>query len=131
MFGNGIGTASMGGQYVSKLLGERHPDIGVESGWGNLILEMGIPGLILWLAWTTAAVFSCWRVVYRLRQTAYFTVAFAVWWFVFLVLVPMTYNGLNPYENYIYNAYLWLLMGILFKLPTLAFPSGSPAQPYA
>ena len=32
----------------------------------------------------------------------------------------MTFNGIQPYEDFVLNAYLWLLLGILFRLPTLA-----------
>ncbi len=32
----------------------------------------------------------------------------------------MTFNGMQPYEDYVLNAYLWLLLGILFRLPSIA-----------
>jgi hypothetical protein len=31
----------------------------------------------------------------------------------------MTFGGLSAYQNYINNAYLWLLVGILFRLPEI------------
>jgi hypothetical protein len=31
----------------------------------------------------------------------------------------MTYGGLSAYQNYVNNAYFWLLVGILFRLPEL------------
>ncbi len=34
--------------------------------------------------------------------------------------------GLSPYQNYICNAYLWLLVGILFRLPDLLENSVNP-----
>ena len=34
-------------------------------------------------------------------------------------LYPLTFGGLVPYQNYVTNAYLWLLVGILFRLPSL------------
>ena len=42
ILGNGIGTASLGTQYVAKIIGKRSPDISVEEGFGLLIIEMGI-----------------------------------------------------------------------------------------
>ena len=36
LLGNGIGTASLGAQYVAKVLGTRQPNLGVEEGYGNL-----------------------------------------------------------------------------------------------
>jgi hypothetical protein len=122
-YGHGIGTASLGMQYVSKWLGQRPPEFGVESGWGTLVVEMGILGLVLWLIWTTAATLACWRVVRQLRQSVYFPIGFAIFWYAFLLIIPMTFTSMGGYENYILNAYLWLLIGILFRLPALAAPT--------
>jgi hypothetical protein len=118
-FGNGTGAFSLSAQYVSKLRGERFPVDPVESGYGNLMLEMGVLGVALWLGWTLSTVVACWRVVERLRQTVYFPVGMVIFWFVFILLIPFSYNGMTAFQNYIYNAYLWLLLGILFRLPSL------------
>jgi hypothetical protein len=86
MYGYGIGTSSLGVQYVSRWLGEKPPGIGVESGFGTLIVEMGILGLLLWLVWVAAALRACWQVVRGLRGTVFFPVAFAIFWFALLLL---------------------------------------------
>jgi hypothetical protein len=117
--GNGTGTASLGMQYVSKLLGERPPQLSVESGYGSLLAEFGIAGPILWLIWATALVISCWRVVLKLRQTRMFPLGFAVFWFAFVILFPETFGSINIYQDYVMNATLWLLVGILYRLPEL------------
>ena len=119
VLGNGIGTASLGGQYVSKLLHEPPLDLWVEEGYGVLIIEMGIIAPFLWLLWTGALVYTSWSVVKKLRQTRFFPIAFAIFWFAFLLLFPFTYGGIAAYQNFICNMYLWILVGILFKLPTL------------
>lgn len=119
-WGNGIGTASLGVQYLSKQLGQRPPQIGVESGYGTLILELGVLGLALWLVWTTAVIIMSWRVVRRLRKTRLFPLGFAVFWFAAVLLFPFSYAGMAPYQNYVYNVFLWLLLGVLFRLPELA-----------
>jgi hypothetical protein len=36
----------------------------------------------------------------------------------------MTWGGLDTYENFVMNAYLWLLVGIFFRLPELAHRDG-------
>lgn len=120
VFGRGIGTASLGVQYVSRWLGQRPVNYGVESGYGNIMLEFGVFGLFLWLLWTVALLLSAWRIVRKLRATSYFPLAFAIFWFALILLFPMTYGGIDSYENYINNAYLWLLIGILYRLPSLA-----------
>ncbi|MDR7545257.1 MAG: hypothetical protein QN120_13515 [Armatimonadota bacterium] len=120
LLGYGIGTSSLGVQYVTGLLGLPAPEIGVESGYGTLILELGILGPLLWLMWTIALVREGWTVLRRLRGSALFPVGAAVLWFAFLLLFPFTFGGMQPYQNFVFNAYLWLLVGILFRLPALA-----------
>ncbi len=127
VFGNGIGTASLGGQYISRLLRKRPPDIGVEEGYGTLIIEMGILAPVLWFLWTLALMFYSWKVVRRLRRTRFFPVALGIFWFAFLLLFPQTFGGIAAFQNYIANVYLWLLVGILFRLPLIL--AESPMAP--
>jgi hypothetical protein len=119
VWGNGIGTASLGAQYVAKLLGERQPDIWVEEGYGVMIAEMRIVAPFLWLLWTGALVYSCWGVTRKLRQTRFFPIGFAFFWYTFFLLFPLTYGGLSAYQNFVSNMYLWIWVGILFRLPEL------------
>lgn len=81
---------------------------------------MGIGGLVLWLVMSFAIVFSAWRVVKTLRGSPWFPIAFVIFWYAGLLLLPMTFAGMQPYEDFVLNAYLWLLLGILFRLPTAA-----------
>jgi hypothetical protein len=119
--GYGTGTASLGGQYISRLVSTAPtPDIGVENGWGTLIVEMGILGPVLWILWTTTLLYYAWKVVKKLRQTVYFPIGFSIFWYMFILLVPLSYGGLAPYQNFVMNAYLWLLTGVLFRLPHLS-----------
>jgi len=120
-YGFGIGTASLGVQYVSRIMHAPPMNIGSESGYGSMIIEMGIVGLALWLSMSFAVVFSCWRIVRRLKGSPWFPIGFVIFWFAFLLLFPLTFNGLQPYQNFVLNAYLWLLIGILFRLPSLEF----------
>jgi hypothetical protein len=128
-YGYGTGTASLGLQYVARLLGEQPPQIWVESGWGVLILEMGILAPFLWILWAGTLLHYGWRIVRQLRQTVYFPVALAILWYAFLLLFPFTHMGMSPYQNYVMNAYLWFWVGVLFRLPELArAPQIAPAQ---
>lgn len=134
-YGYGIGTTSLGVQYVSRIFHEKLTIGSVESGYGALVLEMGIGGLILWIIMTSAILIAAWRVVRKLRGSAWFPLAFIIMWYAFLLLFPMTFAGIQPYEDFILNAYLWLLLGILFRLPSIAlsaqFSAGAigPATP--
>lgn len=124
--GSGTGTASLGTQYVSNLLGQPPPNNWVEDGFGDLIVEMGILAPILWLLWSGALVLGCWKVVRRLRSTRFFPLALVIAWYVFLVSLPLTYGALSVYQDYICCIYMWLMIGILYRLPEF---SGKPLGP--
>ena len=131
LLGRGLGTASLGSQYVTRFLHAPPPGISVENGYGQMLLEVGLPGVILWLIFTSAVVLSCWNVVKRLRNTPLLSLSFAVTWYAIVVLFPLTYVGLSTYQDYIVTAFLWILIGVLFRLPQLlkpSFPSGVAAQ---
>jgi hypothetical protein len=120
IYGYGLGTASLGAQYVYRFFHVRPPEPPVESGFGNIVLEMGIGGLILWLVMSTAVVRSAWRVTRMLKGSPYFPLAFMICLYAFILLFPMTFAGSQGYQDYIMNAYLWLLLGVLFRLPKIA-----------
>lgn len=131
LYGYGIGTNSLGTQYVTKFFNARPPVGSVESGFGTLVLEMGVGGLILWLVMSFAILFSAWRVVKKLKGSPWFPLAFMIFWYAGLVLVPMTFAGMSAYQDFVLNAYLWLLLGILFRLPTLALSASFATTPSA
>jgi hypothetical protein len=118
-YGYGIGTVSLGNQYVSRIFHVEAPNMAVESGFGSLVIEMGIGGLILWIIMSCAVLISSWKVVKKLKGTPAFPLGFMIFWYAFLLLLPLTYLGLQPYQDFVMNAYLWLLLGALFRLPTL------------
>jgi len=122
-YGYGIGTSSLGVQYVSRIMKVPAMGIGVENGYGAIIVEMGILGLVLWLIMSSAVISKGWQVVCRLKDSPWFPLGFMIFWYSFLLLVPMTYTTLVSYQDFVLNAYLWLLLGILFRLPTLGFTS--------
>jgi hypothetical protein len=118
LIGNGIGTDSSGAQYVSELTGTR-PSYEVEEGYGSLIVEMGILAPILWILWTAALLYYLWKVIQGLRETRLFPIGFAMFWYALLLLYPLTYIALAQYQNYVTNIYLWIFVGIVFRLPQL------------
>jgi hypothetical protein len=120
ILGNGIGTASVGTQYVSRFLGTHYTAQWTEEGYGQLILELGIVGPLLWLLWSGSLLYCCWKIVRQLRQTMFSPIAFAIVWYAFVLLYPLTFGGTTAYQNYVNNVFLWLLIGILFRLPEIA-----------
>jgi hypothetical protein len=128
-YGYGIGTASLGGQYVSRFFHVAPPTDGVESGFGSLVLEMGIVGLGLWLVMSAAVLISAWRVVRKLKGSPWFPLAFMIFFYAFLLFLPFTFQGMQAYQDFVLNAYVWLLLGILFRLPKLAAAAQSTPAP--
>jgi hypothetical protein len=60
-----------------------------------------------------------------------FPLGFVIFWYVFFLLFPATFGGMQSYEDFLFNAYFWLLLGVLFRLPTIAlspqFAANAPA----
>ncbi len=130
-YGFGIGTCSLGVQYVSRIMQVPPMGVGVENGYGGIVVEMGIGGLALWLLMSFTILFTGWREVRKLKGSPWFPLGFMIFWYAFLLLVPMTYTGLASYQDFVLNAYLWLLLGILFRLPSIALSAqlGASAAP--
>ena len=122
-------------QYVAKIFHGAPMGVGVESGFGALVVEMGVGGLILWFVMSIAILVSAWKVVKKLKGSPWFPIAFAIYLYAFVLLLPMTFTSMQAYEDFVINAYFWILLGILFRLPSLALsaqfanpsvPAGSP-----
>jgi hypothetical protein len=121
LWGYGTGVASLGVQYIVRLLGASSPPVtGVENGFGCLLMELGLLGPLLWVLWTTTLLIAGWRRTRWLAATSFYPLGFSILWYSFWLLLPITWGGLNTYQNYVINAYFWLLAGILFRLPELA-----------
>src|ERR1700736_4929543 len=89
----------------------------------------------LWLVMSIAILVASWKVVKKQRGSAWFPIAFAIYLYAFILLLPMTFTSMLAYEDFVINAYFWLMLGILFRLPSLALsaqfanasaPAGNP-----
>jgi hypothetical protein len=123
-YGYGIGTASLGGQYVTRLMHVPPMNIGVENGYGQLVIELGIAGLLLWIILAYAITRSAWRAAKNLKGTVWFPIGFAIFFYAFMLLFPMSFYGFVVYQDFVMNAYLWLMLGILFRVSE--FPNNLP-----
>jgi hypothetical protein len=113
--GHGTGTSGLGLQYLRRFLNLVSLPIGVESGLGNIVVELGILGLVLWVVLGLAVTLSAWKVVKHLRGSPWFPLAFSMFLYTALIFFPMTYAGM-PYQDFLINSNLWLLVGILYHL---------------
>ena len=55
----------------------------------------------------------------KMRGSPWFPIAFVIFWNAFILLLPVTFTSMAVYQDFVVNAYLWLTLGILFRLPTL------------
>jgi hypothetical protein len=115
-YGYGIGTASLGVQYVTRIMHAPPMNIGVENGYGQLLIELGIVGLLLWILLAYAITRSAWRAAKNLKGTVWFPIGFAIFWYAFLLVFPTSYYGFIAYQDFVINAYFWLMLGILFRI---------------
>lgn len=115
-YGYGLGTCTLGGQYVTRIMHAKPMGIGVESGYGNLLLELGIVGFLLWLVLGTAMAFSAAKVVRELKGTPWFPLAFTIWLYAIILWFPMMFTGVSAYQDFVLNSSLWLMLGMLFRL---------------
>lgn len=118
-YGHGIGTSSLGIQYVTRIMKATPLQIGVENGYGQLIIELGIVGLLLWIVLAVAICVSCWKIVKSFKGSPRFPLVFSIFWYAFLLLIPMSYYSFIAYQDFVMNAFLWVLLGILFHLNDL------------
>jgi hypothetical protein len=115
-YGYGLGTCTLGIQYVMRIMHAAPMGIGVESGYGNLLLETGIVGLLLWLFLSTAIVICASKVALRLKGSPWFPLSLAISLYATILLFPMMFAGAAAYQDFVLNSSLWLMLGILFRL---------------
>ena len=68
---------------------------------------------------SVAILFAAWKVVKKLKGSPWFPLGFVIFWFAFFLLGPATFGGIAAYEDFLLNAYFWLLLGVLFRLPSI------------
>jgi hypothetical protein len=116
-YGYGLGTCTLGIQYVMRIMHARPMNIGVESGYGNLLLETGIVGLLLWLFLCISIVVAAGKIVLQLRGSPWFPLSFTIALYAAILLFPMMFTGVSGYQDFVLNSMLWLMLGVLFRLP--------------
>jgi hypothetical protein len=115
-YGYGTGTASLGGQYVTRIMNAPPMNVGVENGYGQLVIELGIVGLLLWIFLAFAITRSAWQACKNLKGTVWFPIGFSIFWYTFLLVFPISFYGFVAYQDFVMNAYFWLMLGILFRV---------------
>jgi len=132
LIGHGTGTASLGLQYVYDV--DPYTDgrslIWVEGGYAAVLWEWGLIGLILWLWWSVTLMWKLVQKIVGLRGTPLYWLSIGIVLNAFFTLFAWFYLGMQIYQNYTTQAFLWFTIGLLFNLPTLLF-KGESATPGA
>jgi hypothetical protein len=120
VIGQGTGTQSLGLQYLYG--GEDRSVNGLyhlESGYGTVAYEWGVIGFGLWLWWTAAWLLRLRASLRKVQFTHWYTAGavLSAWIFFFLVLEFAA--GMAYFQNYVTNAFFWLLSGVVMGLPQI------------
>jgi hypothetical protein len=54
---------------------------------------------------------------------------FVIFWYAFVLLFPSTFAGKQSYQDFVLNAYLWLMLGVLWVLPRLSASASRERHP--
>ena len=121
LVGQGTGRESLGKQYLYG--GPQGTPAGlyqVEGGYASIAVEWGAVGLALWSLWTLAWLYRQWRCIRAAPSGPLRAMGLVLWgWMIFFLVIGF-FGGLQGYQNYVPNAYFWLLSGVIFGLPRLA-----------
>jgi len=49
-----------------------------------------------------------------------FRISFVIFWFTFLLFFPFGYTSMIFYHDFLVNAYFWILIGVLFRMPEIS-----------
>jgi hypothetical protein len=148
LIGHGTGTASLGLQYIKSYeTGQEIENVyeagqkstrfyNTEGGFSSVLWEWGGVGLALWLFWSILLMVKLVQKVRELRFTRYYWIAVAVALYSFFLLFAWFYLGMQVYQQYVAQSFLWFMVGVVFRLPQLATRSDTspierPVQPLA
>lgn len=119
--GRGTGDQAIGQQYFST-----STSYSAENGFGSLATEWGPLGVLLWLVWTTMWLLRL-KHATRFKQSASGPITSLILVFVTLNLTVGFALGIQFFENYVTNMFLWFLTGVaLAAIPTNDHPQNQP-----
>lgn len=121
VLGQGTGTHALGLQY---LFGGADRSLAgiyeVEAGHGVIAFEWGLIGVALWLTWSIGWGRRAIRAIREVRGSAYAPAAITLGAWLAIFLGVQFIAGKQAFQNYVSNAYFWLLSGVLFGLVQVA-----------
>lgn len=124
LFGRGTGTESLGLQYLYPGTPPDEAGYRVEGGYASVAVEWGVVGLALWLLWSLAWVGRQWTRIRRVRGDPVAAAGLLLLGWVVGLLFLQFAIGLQSFQNYLANAYFWLLSGVVLSLPRIPHRGG-------
>lgn len=126
LIGLGTGTESLGKQYLYG--GVNYSVTGlyaIEGGYAAVAAEFGLVGLALWLLWTISWTQRQLRLVWAQHDGPFRSAGLVlVAWIVIFLLIEFV-TGFQAFQNYLANAYFWLLSGVVFGIHRASQPDGA------
>ncbi|MBZ9572239.1 hypothetical protein KJA15_02840 [Patescibacteria group bacterium] len=123
-FGLGLGVRSQGLHYIpggqewyEKEIASKR--LGIESGLGKVLYELGFIGLLLFIFFYDQLFFSWLRRLKRLRKTALYSLGLSICLFSILMLLWF-FKGHQIFGDATTLIFFWFFMGILFRLKNLS-----------
>lgn len=115
LIGRGTGTQSLGRQYLYE--GNEEPPLArsvVEGGYAAVAIEWGWMGVVLWVSWSVGWSWRQWRSVLDTRGSPLARTKLVLFGWVFFFLFLGFFGGFQSFQNYVGNAYFWLVSGMIF-----------------
>lgn len=118
LIGHGSGTASSGAQYVENLNDpwNRHM---TEGGYAGILWEHGVIGFALFLWIAGALLRTQYRETKALEGGRWQPLGIALFLWSALFLGPLTFMGMQVYQDFVPNSLFWFWSGALFGLRNL------------
>jgi hypothetical protein len=117
LVGLGTGHESLGKQYLYGGTTNSFKGLySIEGGYAAVAVEFGLVGLALWLLWTISWTRRQLRLVWAERNVVLGPAGLVlVAWIIIFVFIEFV-TGFQTFQNYLANAYFWLLSGVVFGL---------------
>jgi hypothetical protein len=123
LIGLGTGHESLGKQY---LYGGANQSVSglyaIEGGYAAVAVEFGLVGLVLWLLWTMSWTRRQLRLAWAERHEALGSAGLVLVAWIAIFLFIEFVSGFQSFQNYLANAYFWLLSGIVFGIHRASQP---------
>jgi hypothetical protein len=130
VIGLGTGHESLGKQYLYG--GSTNSTRGlysIEGGYAAIAVEFGLVGLVIWLVWTIAWTRRQIGFAWAERDRAIGSAGRVLVGYLVIFVIIEFAIGFQSFQNYLANAYFWLLSGVVFGIHRMSQPGAPMHEP--